>query len=195
MIEIRGAASAAEVEAAMVVLDSVLGNVRGWQLSRAQQRELYLATPTLLSIAVDDGRIVGAAGCDGASGIGGVAVLDECRGQGLGRQLLERAEAILRERGADTAGLGSLDGAVAFYLRCGYEAKLLVQFAPEVDDPEPVIADLLAGVLAGRIVDRRDWQGHPQLWLRESSVDWELKRRIEDVAGGVVAQYVMDKRL
>ncbi|NYE68672.1 hypothetical protein BKA15_000001, partial [Microlunatus parietis] len=38
-------------------------------------------------------------------------------------------------------------------------------------------------------------QGHPQLWVQDRSVDWDLKRRIEDVAAGVVAQYTMSKQL
>lgn len=194
-VEIRGAASAAEVEAAMAVLDSVLGSGRGWQLSRGRQLDQYLADPDLLSIAVDDGRIAGSVGCNGVSGIEAVAVLEDYRGQGLGRSLLERAEGILRQRGVKTAGLGSLDGGVDFYLSCGYTAQLLIQFAPEVDHPKSIIEKLINGVLAGRDVDQREWQGHPQLWLQERTVDWDLKLCIEDQAPGVVAQYTMKKQL
>lgn len=194
-VEIRGAASAAEVEAAMAVLDSVLGSGRGWQLSRGRQLDQYLADPDLLSIAVDDGRIAGSVGCNGVSGIEAVAVLEDYRGQGLGRSLLERAEGVLRQRGVKTAGLGSLDGGVDFYLSCGYTAQLLIQFAPEVDHPKSIIEKLINGVLAGRDVDQREWQGHPQLWLQERTVDWDLKLCIEDQAPGVVAQYTMKKQL
>ncbi|MFC7622069.1 GNAT family N-acetyltransferase [Microlunatus sp. GCM10028923] len=194
-IEIRGAGTEAEADEAVAVLDAVLGATRGWQLNRARQLELYRNAPELLSIAIDNGRIIGCVGCDGANGIEAVAVRDEYRGQGLGRRLLERAEGILRDRGVTAAGLGSLDGAVEFYLSCGYQAKLLIQFAPEVDHPELIIDELLADVLAGRDVVRRDWQGHPQLWLQERTIDWDLKRRIEDVAPGVVAQYTMSKQL
>ena len=194
-IETRAATSVAEVERAAEVFDSVLGSGRGWQLTRERHLELYRATPELLSIAVDEGRIVGGVGCDGAGGIGPVAVLGECRGQSLGRRLLTRAEDLMRARGATTAGLGSLDGAVPFYLACGYQPQLLVQFAPEVDHPEPIIDELLAGALSGHDIFRRDWQGHQQLWLQDRFVNWDLKRRIEDVDPGVTAQYVMSKQL
>ncbi len=194
-IEIRGAASAAEVDAAIAVLDSILGSVRGWRMTRAQHREMYRATPDLLSIAVEQNRIIGAVGCDGVSGIGTVGIVEDYRGRGLGRRLLERAEGILRHRGATAAALGSVDGAVDFYLSCGYNPQLLVQFAPEANDPEAIITELLSGVLAGREVFRTEWQGHPQLWLQDRSVDWALKRRIEGVATGVVPGYVMSKPL
>lgn len=189
-VEVRGAATTAEVQAAVRVLDAVLGPGRG-----TRDLDLFQASPDLLSIALDEGRIVGCVGCDGVNGIGTVAVLDGYRGQGVGRRLLEHAEGILRERGADTVGLGSLDGAVDFYLACGYQAQLLIQFAPEVDHPELIITELITGVLAGHDVVQRDWRGHPQLWLQDRSVDWDLKRRIEDVAQGVVAQYTMSKPL
>ncbi|HVX42305.1 MAG TPA: GNAT family N-acetyltransferase [Mycobacteriales bacterium] len=193
--EIRGAASIAEVESAASVLDLVLGDVPGWQITRAQHLATYLSTPGLLSIAFENDRIVGAVGCDGVGGVGAVAILKEYRGRGLGRRLLERAEGILRARGASAAGLGSLDGAVDFYLHCGYEPQLLVQFDPDVQDPEAVIRKLLGDVLAGRKVYRAEWQGNPQLWLQDRSVDWELKHRIEAVATGVIAQYTMSKPL
>lgn len=189
-VEVRGAATTAEVQAGVQVLDAVLGAGRG-----TRDLDLFRASPELLSVALHEGRIVGSVGCDGVNGIGTVAVLDGYRDQGLGRRLLEHAEDVLRERGADTVGLGSLDSAVDFYLSCGYQAQLLVQFAPEVDHPELIITELITGVLAGRDVVQRDWQGHPQLWLQERSVDWDLKRRIEDVAPGVVAQYTMSKQL
>ncbi|NYE75679.1 putative N-acetyltransferase YhbS, partial [Microlunatus parietis] len=151
-IEVRGAVTPAEVEAAVRVLDSVLGSGRG-----SRDLDLFRASPDLLSIALEDGWIVGSVGCDGANGVGTVAVLEGYRGQGLGRRLLERAEDVLRQRGAKSVGLGSLDGAVDFYLSCGYQAQLLVQFAPEVDQPELIITELINGVLAGHQVARRDW--------------------------------------
>jgi GNAT superfamily N-acetyltransferase len=196
VIEVRGARSVAEVERAVEMLDTVLGSGRSWPETRARELERYRADPDLLSVAVDaGGDVVGAVGCDGVAGINVVGVLPSHRGDGLGLRLLERAEGVLRDRGATAAGLGSLDGAVDFYLRAGYRPQLLVQFAPEADDPEAIITTLCSAVLAGRDVFRKDWQGHPQLWLQERSVDWDLKRRIEAVAPGVVAQYVMSKSL
>src|SRR5207249_211298 len=47
VVEIRGAASAAEVELAMQMLDTVLGSGQGWQETRARHLELYRANPEL----------------------------------------------------------------------------------------------------------------------------------------------------
>ena len=194
-IEIRGAESLSEVDAALRVMESAFADVRGWQANRARHREVYSKEPNLVSVAVAGARVVGAVGCDGIGVVETAAVLEGWRGQGLGRRLLIRTEDLLRGRGAKSAGLGSLDGAVGFYLSCGYRPQLLVQFAPEVEDPEPIIAELLAVPLAGRQVYRRAWRGHPQLWLDDHSLDWDLKRSVEGVAVGVVAQYVMSKQL
>lgn len=50
-----------------------------------------------------------------------VAVLESYRSEGLGRQLMERAEAHAREAGATTARLHSQEPVVPFYERLGYE--------------------------------------------------------------------------
>jgi GNAT superfamily N-acetyltransferase len=195
MIEIRGANSVAEVDAALALVDIVLGAQRGWQATRERAAENFRADPDLMSIAVDKGRLVGALGCDASGHIGPVAVDGALRRRGVGRQLMERSENLLRSRGATEAGLGSVDGAVDFYLSCGYVPQLLVQFAPEAEDPARLISELLSGVLSGREIFQTEWNGHPQLWLQDRDIDWDLKRRIEAVGTGVVAQYIMSKRL
>ena len=50
-----------------------------------------------------------------------VAVLSSRRGEGLGRRLMERAEAHARESGATTAKLHGQQRVVPFYERLGYE--------------------------------------------------------------------------
>lgn len=192
---VRSAASTAEVEAAFTLLDNVLGSTRSWPGTRQRLLPQYMGDPALLSLAFLGGAVVGAVGCDGASGITVVAVAEHCRWSGVGRRLLALAEDTLRSRGARTSGLGSLDGAVDFYLRNGYVPQLLVQFAPEAGEPEAIIEQMLAGVLADHEVHRAAWQGHPQLWLQSSTLDWDLKHAIEATAEGVVAQYVMSKVL
>ena len=194
VVDIRSASSPSEVEAAGVVLDAVLGSGRGYQSSRKAWLELWRADPELVLVAEDAGKIVGAAGCAN-SGVNALGVAEASRGQGIGGRLLEHAEALLRARGATAASLGSLDGAVDFYLRHGYIPQLLIQFAPEANDPDSIITELLRGLLAGRDVFRKEWQGHPQLWLQERSIDWDLKQQVEGVAPGVVAQYIMSKPL
>ena len=53
--------------------------------------------------------------------IGRVVVLPEYRGQGLGRRVMDEAEAWLRELGFTRAAVESRDVAVGFYRRLGYE--------------------------------------------------------------------------
>lgn len=53
----------------------------------------------------------------------GLAVAPECRGAGLGRQLMDAAKAWARERGAQALWLDAYDhraGAGAFYQKCGF---------------------------------------------------------------------------
>jgi hypothetical protein len=84
--------------------------------------------------------------------------------------------------GPNTATMpGDVLAAFVIVVRCGYEAQLLVQFAPEADGAEAIVTELLAGVLAGLDVFRTEWPGHRQLWLQDRSADWELKRRIQTV--------------
>ena len=53
----------------------------------------------------------------------GLAVAPECRNQGIGRQLMEAAKDVARDRPAQALWLDAYDsevGAGPFYLRCGF---------------------------------------------------------------------------
>lgn len=76
-------------------------------------------------IAFADERPVGTARiliADGTGKIGRVAVLRECRGQGLGQGLIRAAIAELRQQGAHTARLGAQTHAIGFYEALGFQA-------------------------------------------------------------------------
>lgn len=57
---------------------------------------------------------------DGTAEIGRVVVLDDYRGQGLGRLVVESAEAWIKEMGYEMVVVESRDVAVKFYEKLGY---------------------------------------------------------------------------
>lgn len=194
-IEIRRANSVEDVQVAIDVIDRIFGAHEGWNIARDRSIAAYRADPALLAVAVDKGRVIGAVGTDGASTINVVVVDAYYRGRGIARHLLAEAESTLRERGAHSVGLGSVDDAAGFYLRCGYAPQLLVQFRPEAEDPHRIVDGLLAATLRDHQVFRTEFHGSPQLWIQVDTVDFAFKARIEAVAPGMVAQYIMSKQL
>jgi predicted N-acetyltransferase YhbS len=84
----------------------------------------------LLFVAVDEsGKVIGTIGCaresHGDGHLRGMAVLPELQGTRLARELLERAESALRDRGCRRVTLDTtvpLRRAIRFYERNGYKA-------------------------------------------------------------------------
>ena len=77
-------------------------------------------------IAHDDGKAVGTARIlllDGVGKIGRVAVLDEQRGRGLGKEIMLAALAELRREGVGRAKLAAQTHAVGFYEALGFVAE------------------------------------------------------------------------
>jgi GNAT superfamily N-acetyltransferase len=84
-------------------------------------------------VAVDDGRVLGLCGLHVMTAIHRphkvgritiLAVLEDCRGRGIGRSLIEAAEMRLRQRGCQLLEVTSNDRLVSahgFYLHLGYE--------------------------------------------------------------------------
>lgn len=194
-IDVRRARSVEEVMGAIEVLDRIFGANEGWHAARDRNMEIYRADPALLTIAVDEKRVIGAVGSDGAATVNVVGVDAAYRGQGIARQLLGEAEDTLRQRGARSIGLGAVDDAAGFYLACGYAPQLLVQFLPEAERPQWIVQNLLTGALHDREVFHAEFAGSPQLWVQVDTVDFAFKAQIEAVARGTVAQYIMSKQL
>jgi predicted GNAT family N-acyltransferase len=69
--------------------------------------------------AVAVGRIIFKAG--GEAQIRSMATAEGCRGQGLGRRIMEYLEQAARQRGVRTIFLNARQNAVAFYAKLGYE--------------------------------------------------------------------------
>jgi ribosomal protein S18 acetylase RimI-like enzyme len=110
-----------------------------WNDSR-RDIELALGHPTNLILTAHDqaGTLVGTimAGFDGHRGwIYALAVDGSRRGQGIGRQLVERAEAWLAEQGAPVVRLlvqGGNEKAAGFYEACGYEREDFIVFGKKM---------------------------------------------------------------
>ena len=117
-----------------------------------------------------------------------LAVAAAMRGRGLGRRLLSALESGARSLGVRQLTLGSIDEAAAFYQRCGYQGRLLLQFVP------PARRDQIAPLFAGFALLETQWQDVPQLWVQTPGVDFTLADRVRD-RDGVHAQWVMDRDL
>jgi GNAT superfamily N-acetyltransferase len=125
---------------------------------------------------------------------GGLGTVDQLgvaavvRGTGLGRRLLATLESGARSLGVRQLTLGSVGEAVGFYQRCGYQGRLLLQFAP------PARRDEIAPLFAGFALLETQWQDVPQLWVQTHGIDFALADRVKG-RDGVHAQWVMDKNL
>lgn len=117
-----------------------------------------------------------------------LAVAADTRRRGLGRELLSALESGARSLDVRQLTLGSIEGAVGFYQRCGYQGRLLLQLVP------PARRDEIAPLFADFALLETQWQGIPQLWVQTPGVDSTLINRVLG-RDGVHAQWVMDKDL
>jgi ribosomal protein S18 acetylase RimI-like enzyme len=117
-----------------------------------------------------------------------LAVAAAVRGRGLGRRLLSALESGAHSLGVRQLTLGSVDGAVGFYERCGYQGRLLLQFTP------PARRDEVAQLFADYALVQAQWQDVPQLWVQTPRVDFTLTDRVRG-RDGVHAQWAMDRNL
>jgi GNAT superfamily N-acetyltransferase len=155
-------------------------------------RERLASGSPMMLAARRDGEIAGVAlGQVEGGGLGTVdqlAVAADARGTGLGRRLLAALESGALSLGVRQLTLGSVDDAVGFYQRCGYRARLLLQFVP------PARRDEIALLFDGYALLETQWQDVPQLWVQTPGVDPALADRVRG-RDGVYAQWVMDKDL
>jgi ribosomal protein S18 acetylase RimI-like enzyme len=117
-----------------------------------------------------------------------LAVASALRCRGLGRRLLSALESGARSLGVRQLTLGSVDAAVGFYERCGYQGRLLLQFT------QPARRDEVAPLFADFALLETQWQDIPQLWVQTPRVDFTLTDRVRG-REGVHAQWAMDKDL
>lgn len=83
-------------------------------------------------VSQPDGMVVGTGRlvCSGTRGkIGRMAVLEHCRGEGVGMAILEFLVQLARDQGLDEVELNAQTHALAFYARAGFIAE-----GPEFDE-------------------------------------------------------------
>ncbi|HEX2819368.1 MAG TPA: GNAT family N-acetyltransferase [Streptosporangiaceae bacterium] len=134
------------------------------------------------------GVVLGHVDGGGLGTVDHLAVTAAVRGRGLGRALLSALESGARSLDVRQLTLGSVDEAVGFYERCGYQGRLLLQFVP------PARRDEVALLFADFALLETQWQSIPQLWVQTPRVDFTLVDRVRG-RDGVHAQWVMDRDL
>ena len=163
----------------------------GWRGSSFSHERLADESPMMLAATREEeiaGVALGHVDGDGLGTVDHLAVAAAVRGGGLGRGLLSALEWGARSLGVRRLTLGSIEGAVGFYERCGYQGRLLVQFVP------PARRDEVAPLFADFALLETQWQDVPQLWVQTPGVDKTLADRVRGL-DGVHAQWVMDKDL
>jgi ribosomal protein S18 acetylase RimI-like enzyme len=106
------------------------------------------------------GVVLGHVDGGGLGTVDHLAVAAAVRGRGLGRRLLSALESGARSLGVRQLTLGSVDRAVGFYERCGYQGHLLLQFAP------PARREEVAPLFAGFALLETQWQDTPSCGCR-----------------------------
>jgi ribosomal protein S18 acetylase RimI-like enzyme len=163
----------------------------GWPGPRFFRERLAGQSPVMLAARRGEetaGVVLGHVEGGGLGTVDQLAVASAARGRGLGRRLLAALESGARSLGVRELTLGSVDGAVGFYERCGYQGRLLLQFIP------PARRDEIAPLFAGFALLETQWQGIPQLWVQTPAVDFTLADRVRG-RDGVHAQWVMSRNL
>jgi ribosomal protein S18 acetylase RimI-like enzyme len=163
----------------------------GWPGPRFFHDRLPGQSPMMLAAKYGQemaGVVLGHLDGDGLGTVSHLAVAAAARGRGLGRGLLSALESGGRSLGVRQLTLGSVDEAVGFYARCGYQGRLLLQFVP------PARRDEVAPLFADFALLHTQWQSVPQLWVQTPRVDFTVADRVQGW-DGVHAQWVMSKDL
>ena len=163
----------------------------GWRGDRFYRERLASESAMMLAAKREHeivGVVLGHLDADDRGTVDHLAVAAAVRGRGLGRGLVSTLESGAKGLGVRELTLGSVEGAVGFYERCGYRGRLLLQFAL------PVTRDEVAPLFADLALLETQWQDITQLWVQTPTVDSELTDRVSG-RDGVHAQWVMSKDL
>ena len=181
-----------ELELACQFLLRTLPSIEGgWRGDRFYRERLASESAMTLAARREHeivGVVLGHLDGGGRGTVDHLAVAAVVRGRSLGRGLLSALESGANSLGVRELTLGSVDGAVGFYERCGYQGRLLLQFAP------PVTRDEVATLFADFALLETQWQDITQLWVQTPTVDSKLTDRVRG-RDGVHAQWVMSKEL
>jgi len=103
-----------------------LTDLEDWGYTRADFERLLALAPQGCFAAEEDGRVVGVMTTttyDHLAFLGAVIVSPECRGQGVGRLLMQAALLHLASRGVETVRLNAYMNVVKFYERLGFQGE------------------------------------------------------------------------
>jgi DNA-binding CsgD family transcriptional regulator/N-acetylglutamate synthase-like GNAT family acetyltransferase len=143
----------------------------------AYYTQQFEIAPQLLIYTVREGRIIGCALAsieDDHILVGPVAVAQSYRNVGIGTSMLREVETQAKALGHNTFILGSAEEAEGFYLKCGFNAHLFVQY-PE----SAYLAQLKSLNKQYAAVWEAQTDGWTRLMLRTPTIDKSLQQQYE----------------
>jgi DNA-binding transcriptional MerR regulator len=164
----------------------------------AELEAAYPGERELLLVAEEGGSVVGASmgfvseGSEVTLRI--LAVAADRRRRGIGRALLRAFEASALRLGAVRISLGA-DAEAGFYIRHGYQAMLLLQWAYDPGRYDAEVAALAAGPVQGMTWHRDSFGGVPQLFVALDEPSPVVRAQVQDLVCGAHVGYCMTKRL
>jgi DNA-binding transcriptional MerR regulator/ribosomal protein S18 acetylase RimI-like enzyme len=158
----------------------------------------YPGQRDLLLVAEENGSVAGAAMGFVSSGaeltLRILAVADGRRRRGIGRALLRAFEAGAVRLGATRISLGA-DAEAGFYVRHGYQAMLLLQWAYDPDRFDADVKALTAGPVQDLTWHRDSFGGVPQLFVALDEPSPLVRAQVQDLVSGAHVGYCMTKAI
>jgi DNA-binding transcriptional MerR regulator/GNAT superfamily N-acetyltransferase len=199
-VVIRPVGSAAELVTAFDVAGAQFDPAidHGDRRRFAELEAAYPGERDLLLVAEEGGSVVGAAMGFASRGpevtLRILAVAAGRRRRGIGRALLRAFEAGAVRLGATRVSLGA-DAEAGFYLRHGYQAMLLLQWAYDPGRAEAETAALAAGPLRELTWHRESFDGVPQLFVDLDEPDPVVRAQVQDLVSGAHVGYCMTRAI
>lgn len=197
-IEVRAVRDLADVKAAFDLAGAQLPEpVDSGDHRIGDLVERFPADQPLMVVATADGNMVGGAlafrNDNGTVTLRIVGVIPPFRHRGIGRRLVERAEAEARGLGANSVALGTAE-AVGFWYHLGYTPNLLFQWVYDADLYETETNAMLSGPLAGLHFWRSSFDHVPQLFVELDEPRLDLRHEVREAVTGCHVGFMMSKR-
>jgi DNA-binding transcriptional MerR regulator len=158
----------------------------------------YPSERELLLVAEESGSFAGAAMGFVSSGseviLRILAVAAGERRRGIGRALLRAFESSALRLRATRVSLGA-DAEAGFYIRHGYQTKLLLQWAYDPSRFDAEVTALAAGPVKEMTWHRDSFDGVPQLFVDLDEPSPVVLAQVQDVVRGVHVGYCMTKAI
>jgi DNA-binding transcriptional MerR regulator/predicted N-acetyltransferase YhbS len=158
----------------------------------------YPGERELLLVAEESGSVAGAAMGFVSSGsevtLRILSVAADRRRQGIGRALLRAFEASALRLGATRISLGA-DAEAGFYIRHGYQTKLLLQWAYDPSRFDAEVKALTTGPVKEMTWHRESFGGVPQLFVDLDEPSPVVRDQVQDLVSGAHVGYCMTKAI